>query len=196
MLRRLAAAATLFAAALALAGCFVVSKNVPAGQAGIDHRLIGTWRAIDADDNKDDDAFLTFQKYDDAKPLRLVWVEGRGYQIYDVITMKIANRDVFAATLTGPEEALKEKDMTAGRFIGFYDVSGDRMRFFLFDAEKIGKLIQDGKVKGTRAPGKWEMATLTGSPEELAAFLASPEALAARIDDPARLRRLTPPVQP
>lgn len=196
MLRRAASLALVIAAALALAGCFVVAKNIPAGPAGIDTRLVGTWRGIDTEDKKDSDAFLSFQKYDDAKPLRLVWVEDRSYQVYDLITMKIANRDVFVATLTGPEEALKEKDMTAGRFIGFYEVAGDKLRFWPLDSEKIGKLIEQGKVKGQRPPGKWEMATLTGTPQELAAFLASPDAQAARIDDPARLRRLTPPQQP
>ena len=195
MLRRAASLALAVIAALTLTGCFVVAKNIPAGQAQIDTRLIGTWRGLDDDGRKETEAFLSFQKYDDKRPLRLVWVEDKGYQIYDVITMRIANRNVFAATLTGPAEALKEKDMSAGHFIGFYDVAGDRLQFSLLDSEKIGKLIEQGKLKGLRKPGKWEMATLTGSPQELAAFLASADALAAQMDEPAKLRRLTPPAQ-
>ena len=194
MLRRAAALAAVVLTTFALTGCFVVAKNVPAGQAVLDGRLIGTWRGLDDEGAKETEAFLSFQKYDDRKPLRLVWVEGKGYQLYDVITMRIANRNVFVATLTGPEEALKEKDMAAGRFIGFYDVTRDKLQFAPLDSEKIGKLIATGKLKGSRGPGKWEMATLTGTPQELAAFLASPDALAAQIDEPAKLRRLTPPV--
>ena len=194
MVRRAAALAAIILTTLALTGCFVVTKNVPAGQPVLDGRLIGTWRGLDDEGAKETEAFLSFQKYDDHKPLRLVWVEGKGYQLYDVITMRIANRNVFVATLTGPEEALKEKDMAAGHFIGFYELAGDSLRFWPLDSEKIGKLIQAGKLKGSRGPGKWEMATLTGTPQELAAFLASPDALAAQIDEPAKLRRLTPPV--
>lgn len=195
MLRRAFAAVTVALAALALAGCFVVTTNIPAGQAIFDIRLIGTWRGLDDEGTKETGAFLSFQRIDDGPRLRLVWVEDRNYQVYDVVTLRIANRNVFAATLTGPAEALKEKDMTAGHFIGFYDLKGDRLQFAPLDSEKIGKLIQQGKLKGSRGPGKWEMATLTGSPDELARFLASPDALAAQIQEPAMLRRLTPPAQ-
>ena len=195
MLRRAFAVVTVALAALALAGCFVVTTNIPAGQPIMDTRLIGTWRGLDDEDKKETAAFLSFQKYDDGKPLRLIWVEDRNYQVYDVITMRIANRNVFAAKLIAPDEALKEKDMAIGHFIGFYDLKGDRLQFAPLDSEKIGKLIQQGKLKGSRGPGKWEMATLTGSPDELARFLASPDALAAQIQEPAMLRRLTPPAQ-
>ena len=195
MLRRAFAVVTVALAALALAGCFVVAENIPAGQAGIDNRLVGTWRGLEDEDKKETAAFLSFQKYDDGKPLRLVWVEDRNYQVYDVTTMRIAGRNVFAAKLIAPDEALKEKDMAIGYFIGFYDVKGDRLQFAPLDSEKVGELIKRGKLKGSRGPGKWEMATLTGSPQELAAFLASPDALAAQIEEPAVLRRLTPPAQ-
>ncbi len=81
--------------------------------------------------------------------------------------------------------------MTRGYFIGFYEVKGDRATFQLLDNEKVGDLIAKGKLQGTRKPGKYEMAMLTGSPAELAAFLGSPDAQAARTDEPATLRRLT-----
>lgn len=195
MLRRLAAFVALFAAALALSGCFVISTNLPAGiGAAGDPRLVGTWRGVDADDGKDSDAFLHFQEPNAGDPLRLVWVENKGYQIYELRTAVIGKRTVFAAKLLGPEEALK--DVPPGWFIGFYEYEGaNKITFWLFDSKKVGDLIAKGRLKGTRKPGQWEMATLTGSPQELAAFLASPDAQAARIDEPAKLRRLTPPQQ-
>lgn len=193
MLRRLAAFAAVFAATLALSGCFVISTNLPAGFGNVaDPHLVGAWRGVDADDGKDSDAFLHFQMPNPDKPLHLVWVEDKGYQLYEVRTAVIGKRNVFAAMLLGPQEALKDGDMQRGWFIGFYEYEGaDRVTFWLFDSKKVGDLIAKGRLKGTRKPGQWEMATLTGSPQELAAFLASPDAQAARIDEPAKLRRLT-----
>lgn len=194
MLSRAFSIVAAIAAALALSGCFVVSQNLPAGSGPVgDPRLVGAWRGLDSDDGKDADAFLHFLKVDrDDEPLKLVWVEDRNYQLYEVHTMVIAGRNVFAAKLLGPEEALREGEMPPGYFLGFYEFqSKDRLTFGLLDSEKIGELISKGRLKGTRKPGKWEMATLTGSPAELARFLASPEAQDARMTDPATLRRLT-----
>ena len=198
MLRRLAAIATAFAAALILSGCFVVSSNLPAGT-GVtgDQRLVGAWRGLDSEDGQESDAFLHFLKPDRDEPLRLVWVEDRNYQLYEMRTVVIGGKNIFAAKLLGPAEALKGGDVPVGWYIGFYEfTSADKVTFWLFDSEKVGELLAKGRLKGTRKPGKWEMATLTGSPAELAAFLASPDAQAARIEDPAVLRRLTPPQTP
>lgn len=191
--RHAAAALAIFAATLFLSGCFVVSKNLPAGTGPIgDPRLIGAWRGLDADEGKDADAFLHFLKPDRDEPLRLVWVEDRNYQLYEVHTMVVGNRNVFAAKLLGPEEALKDGEMTQGYYLGFYEFqSADKVTFALLDSEKVAELIAKGRLKGTRKPGKYEIATLTGSPAGLAGFLASPEAQAARMEDPATVRRLT-----
>lgn len=198
MLRRLASFASLIAAALTLTGCFVISQNLPAGVGNAsDPRLVGTWRGIDTEDGRDSDAFLHFQADEPDKPIRLVWVEDKGYQLYELRTAVIGGKNIFAAKLLGPAEALKDDDMPIGWYIGFYTYEGaDRVTFWLFDSKKVGELIAKGRLKGTRKPGQWEMATLTGSPQELAAFLASPDAQAARVDEPAKLRRLTPPKQP
>ena len=128
---------------------------------------------------------------DPNKPLRLVWVEDRSYQVYELTTMHIGAKDVFAAKLIGPQEA-KDKDIPNGYFVGFYEVKGDSAVFHLLDAEKVGALIERGVVKGTKPPGKYDFATLTGSPTELARFLGSPEAAAALADEPARIHRLPP----
>jgi hypothetical protein len=188
--RRTCAVVAAIAAALVLSACFTVSKNAPTGTGPInDERLVGAWRGVDADDGKEADAFLHFQKPEDDKPLRLVWVEDRSYQVYDVTTMVIGGKNVFAAKLLTPLE--KTGEIPDGFYLGFYEFkSPGEARFWLLDAEKVGKLIDSGKVKGVKPPNKYDMATLTGSPAELARFLASADAQAARIDEPAAIRRL------
>jgi len=178
-------------AAFALSACFTISKNAPTGAGPInDERLVGAWRGVDADSGKEEeDAFLHFQKPSDDAPLRLVWVEDRNYQVYEVRTMKIAGKNVFAAKLLTPLDK-SDDEIPDGYFLGFYDFKGDDIVFQLLDADKIGKLIEKGVVKGIKPARNYDMAQLTGSPEELARFLASPEADAARIDEPARLRRI------
>ena len=197
-IRRALSFLTAMLAAFVLTGCFVVSQNLPTGAGPVgDPRLVGAWRGLDSDDGKDADAFLHFLKPDRDDPLRLVWVEDRNYQLYEVTTMVIAGKNVFAAKLIGPEEALKDGEVPTGYYLGFYEFVGEnKVSFGLLDSEKVGELIAKGRVKGTRKPGKWEMATLTGSSAEIAAFLASPDAQAARMSDPATIRRLTPPLKP
>lgn len=177
--------------AVALSGCFVVSKNLPAGKEMTDERLVGAWRGFDKDDQQDADAFLHFLKPDRDEPLKLVWVEDRNYQVYEVHTYEIAGKNVFASKLLTP---MKEGDdsMPDGFFLGFYTFDGDdQLTFTPLDAEKVDAMIKAGKLKGIAAKQRYDFVTLTGSPAELATFLASPEAEAAQIDDPAVLRRLT-----
>jgi hypothetical protein len=177
--------------AVVLSGCFVVSKNLPKGEGPIaDERLIGAWRGFDKDDQKDAEAFLHFLKPDRGEPLKLVWVEDRNYQVYEVRTMVIAGKNVFAAKLLTPLLDAKRDEMPDGYYLGYYEMNGDEVSFNLLEAEKIGELIKAGKVKGTAPLKKYDFATLTGSPAELAAFLASPEAQAAAAEDPAIIHRL------
>jgi hypothetical protein len=194
MLRRIIALATITLATLALTGCFVVATNVPQGTGPInDPRLEGTWRGLDTNGGGDSNAFLTFQRIDEQKPLRLVWVEGKDLQIYDLITRRVGKRDVFAAMMTGPADQLAKMkpDEPRGYFVGFYEVKGDKVSFHLLDSKKIGDLITNRKLKGTAPKGQYDMATLTGSPAELAAFLASPDGQAAQAKEPAMLRRIS-----
>ncbi len=192
MLRRVFAFAAVLFAAVTLSGCFVASQNLPAGT-GVtgDQRLVGTWRGFESKEKKDGDAFLSFLKPNPNQPLRLVWVEDDNYQIYEVRTVVIGKSNVFAAKLMGPAEAMKE-DAPKGWLLGFYEFhSADKLTFRMLDSEKVGDLIAKGTLKGTRKPGKYEMANLTGSPAELAAFLASADAQAVLSEEPATLRRLT-----
>jgi hypothetical protein len=189
-------ACAVFAAALAalvLSGCFVVSTNAPTGSGPInDERLVGAWRGFDADDQKDADAYLHFLRPDEDKPLRLVWVEGDKFQVYEVRTMMIGGRNVFAATIVEPKMEAEKDGVPFGYYLGFYEFkSQNDLVFHLLDAKKVGELIDKGVVRGTKPPRQYDMTTLTGSPSELARFLASPQALAARMEDPAHLRRLS-----
>ena len=190
-------ASSLFAAmcaALVLSACFVVSKNAPTGSGPInDERLLGAWRGFDADDNKDAEAFLHFLRPDPDKPLSLVWVEDNKFQVYEVRTMVIGGRNVFAATIVEPKMEAEKDGVPIGYYLGFYEFkSPDYLVFHLLDAKKVGALIERGVVKGIKPPREYDMTTLTGSPTELARFLASAEAYGARIDDPAHLRRIAP----
>ena len=176
-----------------LTGCFVVSKNLPAGKAVNDERLVGAWIGVEEDGRTPaSTAYLHFQNQrDHTKPLRLVWVEDKIYQVYELTTLRVGNRQVFAAMLVGPDEAKKGKDMPTGYFVGFYEVNGDKAVFHMLDSDKVGELIKRGEVKGIKPPGKYDSATLTGTPDEVAQFLASPAADAVRVKDPAYLRRLS-----
>ena len=194
LIRRACAVAAFVAASLFLSGCFVVSTSLPQGSGPInDERLVGDWVGIDTDSGKPSNAYLHFQRYDEQKPLRLVWVEGKDYQIYELITRRVGNRQIFAATHIGPQEGPKdEPDVPNGFFIGYYDVAPNEATFYMLDSEKVSALIKKGRVAGKEAPGKYDIATLTGSPAELARFLASDEAFAARAKA-AKLRRAGPP---
>jgi hypothetical protein len=142
---------------------------------------------VDSDNGNDSNVYIHFQKPDPAKPLRVVWVEGKDFQVYEMTTMRIGNRDIFASrTLISDEK----EEMPKGYFLGFYEVKGNEASFWLLDAEKIGTLIAANKVRGVKGTGKYDMAQLTGSPAELSRFLASADAQAAAVTPPARLRRL------
>lgn len=179
--------------AFVLSGCFVVASNVPSGKRVDDDRLVGAWQGYDKDDKKPADAFLHVQKNEEDKNLRLIWVEDKGYQVYAVTTLRIGDKNVFAAEIVEPKQKAKDDDIPLGYHIGFYEMNskGDELTFWLLDAEKVGEMIAKGKVKGKKPGSKYDFATLTGSPDELAKFLASRDADAARIKDPAVIRRIS-----
>ena len=179
-------------AALFLGGCFVTATTMPAGRGPInDEALVGDWQGLDSDSGKAEAVFLHFQKPDPKKPLRLVYVEGKDFTIYEMATTRVGNRNVFYATVLQPEDAVKESK--GGSFLGYYETTGPTATFWLLDAEKVSELIRQGKVRGTPGPAKYDIAKLTGSPTELAAFLASADGWASRMEEPARLRRIVTP---
>lgn len=191
--RRACSIIAAMAAAFVLSACFTVSQNLPTGTGPVaDERLVGAWRGIDSDSGQESDAFLHFLKPEDGKPLRLVWVEDRSYQIYELTTTQIGGKNVFAAKILTPLDKA-DGEIPDGYYLGFYEITGPtEAKFWLLDAGKVGKLIERGAVKGVKPPRNYDMATLTGTPNELALFLASADGDAARIDEPAVIRRLPP----
>lgn len=189
---RLVSQVLVLGAALFLGGCFVTATNMPAGRGPInDEALVGNWQGLDSDSGKPEAVFLHFQKTDLYKPLRLVFVDGNEYTIYEMATTRVGNRAVFYATVLEPEKARNETK--GGSFLGYYETTGTTATFWLLDAEKVSELIRQGKVRGTPGPAKYDIAKLTGSPAELATFLASADGWASRMEDPARLRRIVTP---
>jgi hypothetical protein len=192
MLPRAATAIAFAFAAFVLTGCLVTSKTLPAGSSIIDDRLVGTWRGVN-DDGKDSDAFLHFMKQAPDKPLRLLWVDDGDYQVYDVTTLVVGKRYVFAAVAAGSAENPPEPvtDDSAGYILGFYEVRDSEASFSLLDSKKVSELISKGVVKGTPSTSASGNAALDGTPEELAKFLASDQGYGARWEEPAKMRRLT-----
>jgi hypothetical protein len=179
-------------AALFLGGCFVTATNMPAGKGPVDDpALVGNWRGLDSESGKETDVFIHIQRPEEGKPLRLVYVEGKNFVIYEMSTTRVGNRSVFYATVLEPEEAVSEAK--GGSYLGFYEIRGMNATFYLLDAEKVSEHIRQGKVRGTPGPAKYDIAKLTGSPAELATFLASADGWASRMEDPARLRRIVTP---
>jgi len=180
------------ATSLLLSGCFVTSKQMPAGTGPInDEAIVGDWRGIDPDTGQAEQVFVHIQKHDPAKPLRVVFVEDKKYEIYELRTTQVGNRHVFSAKVLEPAEAVKESH--GGAFLGYYEVTGDEANFYLLDAEKTSALIRQGKVRGRAGKQAYDLAELTGSPTELASFLGSDLGWNAKADNPARLRRIPMP---
>ena len=180
------------ATSLLLSGCFVTSKQMPAGTGPInDDAIVGDWRGIDPDTGQAEQVFIHIQKFDPAKPLRIVFVEDKKYEIYELRTTQVGNRHVFSAKILEPAEAVKESH--GGAFLGYYEVKGDQADFYLLDAGKVSALIRQGKARGIPGKQTYDLAELTGSPAELAAFLGSDAGWNAKVDSPARLRRVPMP---
>lgn len=193
-IRHAFAVAASIVAAVFLTGCFVVAKNAPAGSGPInDQRLVGTWRGIDSDGKEDNETFMHFLRKDEKKPLQLVWVDDDTYRVIEFTTMRIGNKNVFSAKIEQPAEMLKEDEIPAGYYLGFYEVNGNEMSFNLLDAKKVASLIEKGAVKGIKPAKEYGITVLNGSSADITKFMASPEATAAALDEPAKLRRVAGP---
>jgi len=178
------------AAAILLSGCYVATQNLPAGSGPpVDDRLIGAWRALDNDGKPTSEAtYLHFVKTGDTS-LTLVLVDNDALTTYDMKSIKVGSRVVFAIkplTSSKPVE-VEEKNY----ILGFYDVKGDDLFFNLLDAKKFKVLVDTHKIKGMSGPKDYDKVTLSASPQELAAFLANTDVKALIGDDkPARAHRL------
>lgn len=179
------------AAAVFLSGCYVASKNLPAGSGPVaDERLIGAWQALDEDGKPEKDAtFLHFVKTADGAPLVLVLVDNHSATNYEMHSIQVGSRTVFGVK---PLSSTSPSDKPENDFIlGFYEVKGDDLYLQLLDTKKMEALINSGKLKGTVEPGNYGKVTLTGSSRELTDFFAKidPASIGAG-ERPAHARRM------
>ena len=92
-------------------------------------------------------------------------------------------------SLASTIKAIKESG--GGSYIAYYEAKPEELTFYLLDAEKVRALIKGGKLKGNPGEKQYDIAELTGSPQEVAAFLGSKDGLASRVDGPGgRMRRV------
>jgi hypothetical protein len=180
------------AAAVLLSGCYVASKNLPAGQEMIDQQLIGAWEAMDESGKPSTDAtFLHFMKSEDGQPLQMVLVDDHSATTYEMHTVSIGNKRMFAVK---PLSSTNKSEQPEHNFIlGYYEVKGDDVFFNLLDIKKLKALLDAGKLKGVADKGDYGKVTLTGSPQELASFFASadPASLIGG-EKPAHAHRVSP----
>lgn len=182
------------AAAIFLSGCYVATQKLPAGDNSIDERLVGAWRALDSEGKPTNDAaFLHFAKPQDAKSLVMVFVDDGTTTTYEMQSIKIGKRMMFALKILSSTQ--KGADAEEPNYIlGFYDVRGDDLTFNLLGAKQLKPLVDAGKIKGIADKKEYGKVTLTASPQELATFFANTDpATLIGTDPPARARRVAKP---
>jgi hypothetical protein len=128
--------------------------------------------------------------------LRVIWVDNSrsgadgGLDVYELTTMRVSNKHVFAARGSRPGQETEEHEKSGSYVLGFYEVKGSEAVFYLLERDKIKALISRGVVKAVEPPDRYDFVTLTGSPTELARFLASPDAESTRTMHAVRIGRL------
>jgi len=175
-----------------LGGCYVASQKLPAGSGPlIDQQLIGAWETLDESGKRtSDNTYLHFVKTNDEKPLVMVMVDDHSVTTYEMHSIKIGKRQMFAVkplSSTNSEEKPEE-----GFILGYYEVKGDDLYLNLLDAKKMKALVEANKVKGVAEKSDYGKVTLTGTPQELANFFANtdPAALIGG-EKPARAHRIS-----
>ena len=174
LIRRLCSIAAVFCAAVFLSGCYVLSSVAPKADA-FDTRLAGFWAGLD-EGKPTPGTFLQFVEGTEKKEPRLVLTSPKGVAVYDLRTVRNGKGGAFAIKVIMTDD---KDDAPSGYILGFYEVRGRDLWMTILDSDKVGALVDAGKVKGTKGEGKYFDVTLTGTPEEVAQFLASPEARAA-----------------
>ncbi len=183
------------AAAIFLSGCYVATQKLPAGEDKIDEQLIGAWQALDNEGKPTNDAaFLHFLKPgDEAKPMTMVFVDDGTTTIYEMHSIKVGKRMMFALKIMMSTQKGAESE-EPDYILGFYEVKGDNLTFNLVGAKQVKALMDAGKIKGTGGKKDYDKITLTASPQELADFFANTD-MSQLIgeDKPARARRVAKP---
>ena len=187
IIRRLCAIAAVFSAAVFLSGCYVMSTSAPKTD-GFDQRLAGRWAGLN-DGKVAPGRFIYFVEGTQKKEPRMVLVGAEGVAVYDLRTIRSGKGGIFAAKTIMTDD---KDDTPPGYVLGVYEIRGRNLWFNVFDSDKVGALVDAGKVKGTKSEGKYFDVTLTGSPEDVAAFIASPEARATVTGEGSILARRMP----
>ncbi len=177
--------------AFLLAGCYVTSEKLPASTGPVvDLQLLGTWAALGEDGKSDTSTYLHFIKTDEAKPLTFAMVDDHSWTIYELTSLRVGKRQMFALKQTSVPP--KEKP-EPNYIIGFYEVKGDDLSINLLDTTKLKDLIAAKKIKGRVDPGQYGKITLTASPQELAAFFTTTDIAQLVGNKPARAHRVSKP---
>jgi len=176
-IRHLCSIAAILLASLLLTGCYVTSTVAPAN-GGFDTRLAGTWAGLD-EGKVAPGRFLYFSEGTKKKEPRMVLVSPEGVAVYDLRTVRSAKGGAFAVRTIMTDDKDDNDKQPPGFILGVYEFRGQNLWFNIFDSDKIGALVDAGKLKGNKSEGKYFDVTLTGSPEEITQFLLSPEAQAA-----------------
>ena len=182
------------AAAVVLSGCYVATKNLPAGNGPIaDERLIGAWQALDENGQPSKDAtFLHFVKSGEDKPLFMVMIDDHVSATYEMHTINVGNKQMFA--VRGLSSTNGEEKPEINYILGYYEVKGADLYFNLLDPKKVKALVHSGKLKGVAEDKDYGKVTLSGSPQELASFFASTDpATLIGGEKPAHARRVSQP---
>lgn len=189
--RRIVLNAIAVFAALLLAGCYVTTQKLPAGSGPvIDPQIIGTWQVFD-EQGKSEGTFLHFIKRSETGPLTFVMVDDHGWTVYEMTSLQVGKRQMFAVKQT---EVPRGDKPERNYIVGFYEIKGDELSISLLDQKKLKELIADHKIKGRVEFGDYGKVTLTASPEELAAFFATTDMdKLVTGDKPAKAHRVSKP---
>jgi len=180
---------------LALAACVPEFENALQGGDPADPALIGTWSARAEGDFESMTLEITASKgglsvvmRDPKDSAEKLTFQGTSAEVGGVryISLKPNEGDGLGAGSTDVSFLLFR-----------YAPDGDRFKVWALDAERIGKAIDAGKLKGTHSgTGAEANAKVSSDPAELAAFIATEEGQAAFVDaEPADvliLTRMTP----
>jgi hypothetical protein len=153
-----------------LSGCYVTSRNLPASTGpAVDERLVGAWRALNEDGKPNPSAYLHFLNGADGQPLTFVFIDERNWSAYDLTSLQVGKRRMFAAK---QRQAMKDKP-EPNYILGFYEVKGDMLEFSLINPDTLKAAINAREIKGRIDAKQSDKVILAASPQELATYFAN-----------------------
>ena len=155
---RFTAQVLVLGATLLLGGCFVTASQRPLQQGPVnDETIVGDWRGVEASSGDEQNAFIHIQRPDENGPLRVVFVEGKDYGVYEMTTTQAGSRKVFALRGLAPDDTVKETG--GGYMLGYYETRGDELFFYPLDSEAVSNLIRAGKLAGVPGAKTYDSAS-------------------------------------